>query len=261
MSLVLTELLGEEKNIFKITLNRPEMRNAFNTKMVERLLSIFQSITHNAQIHVVILTSSDPMSFCSGADLKERRGMSDEEWQMQHQLFENMMYALEDLPQATIAVVNGFVLAGGFELALNCDLIIASKNAKFGLPEVTRGIMPGCGGARLLPQRVGLHIAKEWLFTGKIVDAQEAYHAGLLNKLVKDTELQSYGLELAYKIVSNASLGVKGTKAVANKALTMNTIEARRYEIDTYNKVIQSEDRLEGVLAFNEKRKPVFKGR
>lgn len=261
MSFVLTELLGEEKNILKITLNRPEMRNAFNTKMAEQLLSIFQNTMLDVQIRVVVLSSSDPVSFCSGADLKERKGMSDEDWRLQHQLFEDMVYALEDLSQPTIAIVDGFALAGGFELALNCDLIIASENAKFGLPEVTRGIMPGCGGARLLPQRVPLHIAKEWLFTGRIVDAQEAYEVGLLNKLVKNNELQSYGLELACKIASNAPIGVKGTKEVTNKVLKMNTKDARQFEIDTYNKVILSEDRLEGVLAFNEKRHPVFKGK
>ncbi|WP_277585699.1 enoyl-CoA hydratase/isomerase family protein [Psychrobacillus antarcticus] len=261
MSYVLTELLGDQKNIFQITLNRPAMRNSFNTEMAEQLLTIFQNITNDKQIQVVILNSSDPKSFCSGADLKERQGMSDEKWGNQHYLFERMVYALEDLPQATIALVNGFALAGGFELALNCDLIIASENAKFGLPEVTRGIMPGCGGARLLPQRVASHIAKEWLFTGRIVDAQEAYQSGLLNKLVKDDELQSVGLDLAIKIASNASLGIMGAKQVVNKSISMKTDEARQFEIETYKKVVHSEDRLEGVIAFNEKRKPVFKGR
>jgi len=261
MSFVLTELQGEQKNIFIVTLSRPAVRNSFNTEMAEQLLTIFQNIKNDEQIHVVILASSDPMSFCSGADLKERKGMSDEEWQNQHLLFESMVYTLEDLPQATIALVNGFALAGGFELALNCDLIIASENAKFGLPEVTRGIMPGCGAARILPQRVASHIAKEWLFTGKIIDAQEANRAGLINQLVTDKELQSTGFDLASKIASNASLGVMGAKQVVNKSTSMKTHEARQFEIETYNKVIQSEDRLEGVLAFNEKRKPVFKGR
>ena len=117
---------------------------AFNTQVAQRLLALFNQLHNNDEVRVVIITSSTNEAFCSGADLKERKGTTDEEWKQQHKLFEDMFQALAELKQPTIATVNGFVLAGGFELALNCDCIVAGKGATFGLPEVTRGIMPGC---------------------------------------------------------------------------------------------------------------------
>lgn len=261
MSEIVTERIGSEKQIIKITLNRPEMRNAFNTKMAESMRNVFRTIAKDSTIRVVLLTTSSPVAFCSGADLKERKGMTEEDWQEQHKLFEDMFYALEDIPQPTIALVQGYALAGGFELALICDLLVASHTAKFGLTEVARGIMPGGGGARILPNRVSLHKAKEWLFTGEIFDAKEANDAGLLNALLKEDELLDYGIKLAELIALNAPLGVQGTKKVTQQALTLEQEAARAYEIDVYNKVILSEDRQEGILAFNEKRPPIFKGK
>lgn len=259
MDLIKLNYADESQHIALLILNRPEKRHAFNTQMAQHLLHAIQEIQNNQTIRVVIVTSSTEDAFCSGADLKERRQMSDEEWKQQHKLFEDMFQALAEIKQPTIAAVNGFALAGGFELALNSDLIIAGSGAKFGLTEVTRGIMPGCGGARLLPKRVPLHIAKEWLFTGKMISADEAYHAGLLNKLVPSHDVLNEAITLAKIIAENAPLGVQGVKCVSD-ASTLQSEEARRFEIDVYNHVIESEDRLEGVLAFNEKRKPQFKG-
>nr|WP_106783368.1 enoyl-CoA hydratase-related protein [Lysinibacillus timonensis] len=259
MSLVKLDYVDETKFIAVLTLNRPQVKHAFNTETIKFLLDIFRELQQSETVRVVILTSSTEDAFCTGADLKERNGMTDDEWRQQHKLIEDMYQALAEMKQPTIAAVNGYCLAGGFELALNSDLIIAGREAKFGLTEVLRGIMPGGGGARLLPKRVPLHIAKEWLFTGKIISANEAFDAGLLNKLVRPHEVLHESITLAKAIAENAPLGVQGVKRVAD-ASTLDTDNARRFEIEIYNQVIESEDRLEGILAFNEKRKPQFKG-
>lgn len=261
MKTLLVETAGSNHDIIKVILNRPSMKHAFNTAMARELLQTFEEIRANSNIRAVLITSSTEDAFCSGADLKERNGMSDSDWEEQHALFEQMIYALEDLPQPTIAAVSGYALAGGFELALNCDLMIAAEHAVFGLPEVKRGIMPGIGASRLLPKRVPLHVAKEWLFTGRMVSAKEADRWGLLNAVVQASDLQGTAMALAEQIRANAPLGVQGTKKVANHTYSMNVELARAYEIDVYETVIQSEDRLEGVLAFNEKREPKFTGR
>ncbi len=259
MSLVKLDYVDELKYIAVLTLNRPQVKHAFNTETIKFLLSTFRELQRSETVRVVILTSSTEDAFCTGADLKERNGMTDDEWRQQHKLIEDMYQALAEIKQPTIAAVNGYCLAGGFELALNSDLIIAGEEAKFGLTEVLRGIMPGGGGARLLPKRVPLHIAKEWLFTGKIISANEALDAGLLNMLVRPDEVLQESITLARAIAENAPLGVQGVKRVAD-ASSLDTDVARRFEIEVYNQVIESEDRLEGILAFNEKRKPRFKG-
>lgn len=260
MSLIQLTIDENCKDVAIVTLNRPEMRHAFNTEVAQRLLAMFKELQNSDEVRVVIITSSTDDAFCSGADLKERKGMTDEAWKQQHKLFEDMFQALAELKQPTIAAVNGFVLAGGFELALNCDCIVAGQGATFGLPEVTRGIMPGCGGARLLPKRVPIHIAKEWLFTGRMISAQEALQAGLLNKLVEKEDVLMESIKLAQQIAKNGPLGVQGVKKVAD-ANTLPANEARMFEIQVYNEVIQSEDRFEGILAFNEKRQPQFRGK
>ncbi|MBK3493869.1 enoyl-CoA hydratase/isomerase family protein [Viridibacillus sp. YIM B01967] len=261
MNAILTEIVGDNGQILNVTLNRPKMLNAFNTKMAEYMLSLLKVVSTDPSIRVVLLTSSNSEAFCSGADLKELKGLSEETWKAQHELFEQMFYALEDLPQPTIAVVNGYALAGGFELALNCDFLVAAKTAKFGLPEVTRGIMPGCGGSRLLPKRVPLHKAKQWLFTGEIFGVEEANDAGLLNAVVPPEELFQTALKLANKIAKNAPLGVQGCKICANTLGALSNSDARKREIEIYNLAVNSEDRLEGVRAFNEKRAPNFAGK
>lgn len=242
-----------------IMLDRPEMRHAFNTVMAEELLATFQQV-NNDEVRVVILTSSTPEAFCSGADLKERKGMSDDVWRAQHKLFEEMFQAVANIKAPTISAISGYALAGGFELALNTDIIIAANTVQVGLTEVQRGIMPGGGGARLLPKRIAPHIAKEWLFTGRIVPIEEAEAAGLFNKVVKPDDVLAEALVLAEKIADNAPIGVKGVKKVADSS-NLPMAEALAIEVATYRGVIDTEDRLEGILAFNEKRKPKFIGR
>lgn len=242
-----------------VTLNRPEMRHAFNTAMAKEILAIFQQL-NKEPVRVVVITSSTSDAFCSGADLKERKGMTDDVWRAQHHLFEQMFQAVATIKCPTIAAIHGYTLAGGFEIALNTDLMIAGQNVQVGLTEVRRGIMPGGGGARLLPKRIALHIAKEWLFTGRLVSAEEAYAAGLFNQLVPTEEVLQIALQVAEQIADNAPIGVRGVKKVAEVS-TLPTTEALAVEVATYREVIDTEDRLEGISAFNEKRQPKFTGR
>lgn len=249
----------QQRQIAIVTLNRPQMKHAFNTKMAQQLRDICYSLQQE-DVRVVIFTSSTTDAFCSGADLKERKQMDDAAWQQQHSIFEDMFQAIAALACPTIAVLHGYALAGGFELALNMDIIIAAENTKVGLTEVQRGIMPGGGGARLLPKRVPLHIAKEWLCTGGIIDAKTAQQVGLFNKLTTSEQAMVEAMTLAKTICANAPLGVKGVKKVANSS-TLPTEQAIQIELQAYNTVVHSQDRLEGMQAFNDKRQPNFIGR
>lgn len=257
---ILTEVVSA--HVLKVSLNRPEVSNAFNTLMGQELEDLWNRLILDIQgFRAIVLTATGEKAFCGGGDLKERNGMTREQWTRQHEVFERQYWALLEVPIPVIAAVNGHAYAGGLEMALTCDFIYASKNARFALTEVTIGIMPGAGGTQLLPRAVGERRAKEIIMSGKPFTAQKAYDWGLVNEIFEPEEVLKEALQTAQTIAANAPLSVKQVKKSIRYGGQMELKTAFRFEIEAYNHLIDTEDRLEGVLAFNEKRKPNFKGK
>ena len=248
-------------HVLQVTLNRPEVGNALNTQMGNDLLDLWNHLTEDAgEIRCVVLTGSGEKIFCTGGDLKERNGMTREQWRRQHELFERMYWAMIDLPVPVIAAVNGHAYAGGLEMALCCDFIYASDLARFALTEVTLGIMPGAGGTQNLPRAIGERRAREIIMTGRPFDAQQASDWGLTNQTRPLSELLASALATAQVIAGNAPLSVRQVKKSVRYGGQMELRTALRFEVEAYNHLVDTEDRMEGVRAFNEKRKPVFMG-
>jgi enoyl-CoA hydratase len=245
-----------------VTLNRPEVANAMNTQMGLDLLAVFDGFcaAPNKQ-RCVVITGSGPKAFCAGGDLKQRNGMTDEQWQDQHLIFERMIRAIIACPVPVIAAVNGAAYAGGMEIALGADFIYAAEHARFALTEVTLGIMPGAGGTQTLPRTVGPRRAKEILLTGKPFTVQQAFDWGMVNRICKAENLLQETLETAAVIANNAPISTRQVKHSVNYGANMDLQSAMMFEIEVYNRMVPTDDRREGIRAFNEKRKPVYKGR
>jgi enoyl-CoA hydratase len=245
-----------------ISLNRPEIANAMNTQMGLDLLDLFHGIggAPNEQ-RCIVLTGTGPRAFCAGGDLKERNGMTDQQWQDQHLIFERAIRAIVQCPVPTIAAVNGAAYAGGMEIALCTDFIYAAEHARFALTEVTLGIMPGAGGTQSLPRAVGARRAKEILLTGKPFTAQQAFDWGMVNRICAVETLLAEALETAAVIAANAPISTRQIKQSVNYGLNMDLASGMMFEIEAYNRMVPTEDRREGIRAFNEKRKPNFQGR
>jgi enoyl-CoA hydratase len=249
-------------HVLQVTLNRPQVGNAINTQMGHDLLDLWRRLTEDpGEVRCVVLTGAGDRIFCAGGDLKERNGMSKTQWQRQHELFERQYWTLIDLPMPVIAAVNGHAYAGGLELALCCDFIYASSAARFALTEVTLGIMPGAGGTQNLPRAIGERRAKEIIMTGRPFNAQQASDWGLINQIHEPADVLAQALETAAAIAANAPLSVRQVKKSVRYGGQMELRTAYRFEVEAYNHLVDTEDRIEGVKAFNEKRPPVFKGR
>jgi enoyl-CoA hydratase len=252
-----------EPHLLVVSLNRPETLNALNTQMGRDLLDLWTRLNEDPEdVRCVILTGTGERAFCSGGDLKERNGMTVDAWRRQHEVFERHYWTLADLPLPVIAAVNGHAYAGGFEMVLSCDFVYAVAGARFALTEVTLGIMPGAGGTQNLPRAVGERRAKEIILTGRPFTAQQAHDWGIVNQ-VADTvaDLREQALATARVIAGNAPLSVRQAKKSIRYGMQMELKTAYRFEVEAYNHLIGTEDRLEGVRAFNEKRKPRFQGR
>jgi enoyl-CoA hydratase/carnithine racemase len=245
-----------------VTLNRPDVANAMNTQMGIDLLSVFDGFaaSPNAQ-RCVVITGAGARIFCAGGDLKERNGMSDQQWQDQHLIFERAVRAIRDCPVPVMAAVNGAAFAGGLEIALCADFVYAAEHARFALTEVTLGIMPGAGGTQNLPRAVGARRAKEILLTGKPFTAQQALEWGMVNRICTADSLLPEALETAATIAGNAPISTRQIKQSVNYGLNMDLPSGMMFEIEAYNRMVPTEDRREGIRAFNEKRKPNYQGR
>ena len=247
--------------VVTVTLNRPELMNAMNTAMGEDLLACFDALHRDRQARAVVFTGAGDKAFCSGGDLKERNEMTDETWRAQHVIFEQAAFRVLRCPVPVIAAVEGFALAGGCELAILSDFIVAGETAVFGVPETTLGLFPGIGGTQLLPRVLGAPLAKELIFTGRRMKADEAKAAGLINHLVPKGQARARALEIATTIAANGPIAVRQAKKAIAYGAETDLETAMILAIEAYNATVVTEDRLEGVRAFNEKRKPQFKGK
>lgn len=254
------ERIGD--HVLLVMFDRPEVRNARNTQMGLDQMEVMRSLYVDQEgIRCVVLTGRGDKAFSAGGDLKERKTMTEEDWHRQHAVFEQGVLALRDCPVPVIAAVNGAAYAGGCETALNCDFIYASSTARFALTEVTLGIMPGAMGTQNLPLAVGERRAKEIILTGQPFTAQQGYEWGLVNKVCEPELLLDETLATAEKIASNAPLSIMRAKRSISIANQVDRNTGYQFELEAYNRLIGTEDRTEGVLAFNEKRKPDFKGK
>ncbi len=259
-STLLVESHGEYVTV--VTLNRPEAANAFNTRMVGEIYRFFESVALDQTDHrCIVLTGAGNRAFCAGADLKERRGMSDSEWTRQHLEIERMVRAIRDCPVPIIGAVNGAAYGGGCEIACLLDFLFAAENAKFAFPETSLGIIPGAGGTQTLPRAIGERRAKEIILTAQPFTADDALQWGLVNTVVPLDQLLNAATEAADRIAANAPVAVRQAKQSMQRGMQMSLSDGLAFEIEAYNRTIPTRDRCEGVLAFNEKREPKFEGR
>ncbi len=250
-----------DDHILLVTLSRPAASNALNTRMGLDLVEVFETLSIDlAGLRAIVITGSGDKAFCAGGDLKERNGMTDESWQAQHLIFERMARALMACPVPLIAAVNGAAYGGGCEIAAASDFVYAGSHARFALTEVTLGIMPGAGGTQNLARAVGERRAKELILSGLPFSAAEAEAWGLVNRVLEPAGLMEGTMTIARRIAANGPIAVRQAKQAIHRGLQMSLTDGMAFEIEAYNRLVPTADRREGVLAFNEKRKPVFRG-
>ena len=253
--------IGFTDKVGIITMNRPESRNAMNTRMMAELRDCFSGFYIDPHVAGCLVLTGAGVGFCSGADLKERKGMSERVWQQQHALVEQMVRAIMDCPIPVIAAVNGAAYAGGMELALACDFIYAATGARFALTEVSLGIMPGAAGTQNLPRAVGVRRAKELVLAATPFTAEQAHAWGMVNKVCAPDRLLDDVMAVAQRIADNAPISVRQAKKSLDKATDLDRATGYAFEIEAYNRTVGTEDRQEGIDAFNAKRKPRYRGR
>ena len=256
-------LILEERQdrVVVLTLNRPEVMNSFNFPMLLALKERVEALHFDAEVRVVIIVGAGQKAFCAGADLKERASMS--EPQVREFIFtiRNLFTFIEYLNKPVIAAVNGIALGGGTGLALACDIRIASATASLGLTETRLAIIPGAGGTQRLPRLIGRGKAKELIFTGRRVEAQEALQLGLVNKVCEPEALLAECRAMATMICAAGPIAIQQAKYAINYGLEADLHTGLAIESNAYWVTIPSEDRLEGLRAFGEKRQPVYKGK
>jgi len=255
-------LLSEEHgSVVILMLNRPEIMNAFNFTLLYELKEKIEELRFRSDVRVVIITGAGAKAFCAGADLKERITLSDVQVKEFIFTIRNLFTSIEYLNKPVIAAVNGVALGGGTELALASDIRIASLNATMGLTETRLGIIPGAGGTQRLPRLVGRGKAKELIFTGKRVGAEEAFQIGLVNQICEQDVLLDECMEMAQLICETGPIAIEQAKYAINFGLETDLTTGLAIESNAYWVTIPTEDRLEGIAAFREKRKPVYKGK
>lgn len=253
--------LRKDGGFATIVLNRPEAMNAFSVQMMDEFTKVLDALYFDNSISAVIIAASEGKAFCSGADLKERATMNDIEVRQCLTKIRKAINTVEALPMPTIAAVNGYAFGGGTELALACDIRILSERAVMGLTETSLAIIPGGGGTQRLPRIVGRAKAKELIFTSRRIKAEEALAIGLANHVVAHEELLAQANAMASAIAQNGPIALRAAKKAVDKGIEVDLASGLAIEIACYELTIPTEDRTEGLTAFREKRKPVYKGR
>ena len=250
------------EGVERVVLNRPQAANALNTQMGRDLIAYFEALSLEPQrAGCIVLVGQGEKAFCAGGDLKERRGMTDETWVAQHLVFERMARAILNCPTPLLAAVNGSAYGGGCEMACLCDFIYAAESAKFALPETGLGIIPGAGGTQTLARAVGERRAKELILSGRVFTAGEAAEWGLVNETYPADRLMAETLSVARTIAQRAPLAIRQAKQAISRGMQMSLHDGMAFEIEAYHRLVPTQDRSEGVNAFNEGRRPQFKGR
>ena len=253
-------LVKKEDNVAILSFNRPKALNALSSEVLQELDKTIDEVAKDEDIYVLVITG-EGKAFVAGADISEMRNMTAEEGRSFGELGSKIFRKIELMEKPVIAAVNGFALGGGCELAMSCDIRIAGERAKFGQPEVGLGITPGFAGTQRLPRLVGIAKAKELIFTGNPIKAEEAEKIGLVNKVVPQEELMNEALGMAKKISHNGQLAVKYSKAAINRGINCDLDTGSAIEVDLFGLCFATEDQKEGMSAFLDKRKPEFKKR
>jgi len=256
-----TVRLERNGHIGVITLNRPDELNALNYDTLERLGDFIEQVRLDTKEIRVVIVKAEGRAFCAGADLKERRTLTEQQVRRNVRKIRDVFTALERLPQPTIAMINGFAFGGGFELALACDFRYAVAEAKMGLTEVSLGIIPGAGGTQRLSRLIGPSKAKELILTARRISAVDALELGFVNGVAEDTvQLDALAMGLAAEILANAPLAVYQAKSAIDRGSSVDLQTGLDLETMCYEVIIPTKDRVEALEAFREKRKPVFLG-
>ena len=256
-----TVLVERDGHLAHLILNRPEVLNAIDNTLASELTAACDSLAADPEVWLIILRGAGGRAFSAGADLKARRDFTPDDWAHQRALVREMFKRLRNLPQPMIAAVHGYALGGGTELAMLADFVVASEDAVFGLTEVSLGIIPGGGGTQNLPRMIGRNRAKELIFAARRITAAEAYRLGLVTHVVSREALLPRAIEIAQEIMKNSPFAVRQAKWAIDHGADQEFEDGLEREHEAYMRAIASEDRREGITAFNEKRPPRFTGR
>ncbi|KAK2162121.1 hypothetical protein LSH36_103g01017 [Paralvinella palmiformis] len=257
-------LEGDNEGIAVCSFNRPKAKNSINRNLRDQFQKSLDELLYAKNIRVAVIRSTVPGVFCAGADLKERLNMPQTEVASFVNSLRKLSLDLAELPVATIAAIDGFAVGGGFELALCCDMRVAARTAKMGLVETKLAIIPGAGGTQRLSRIVGPSKAKELIFTGRVMDGEEAHDIGAVNQVVDQNDAgdaaYAAALKLAEQIIPNGPVALKMAKLAINKGIEVDIATGLTFEQACYAQIIPTKDRMEGLLAFKEKRTPHYKG-
>jgi enoyl-CoA hydratase len=254
-------LIEKAEGTATITINRPDALNALNEETVRELLARFEDAENDPAIKAVIITGAGDRAFCAGADLNMMKGAGAVRGTELSRIGQRLGDYIEAMTKPVIAAINGYALGGGIELAMACDIRLASENAQIGQPEINVGLIPGWGGTQRLPRYVGKGIAKEMIFTGKRIDAKTAERMGLVNTVVPPDQLRAKAKELATELIGKPPIAIKLSKMLINNSTETHPQVGLWQEAEAFGLVASTEDFNEGVTAFLEKRKPQYKGK